>query len=923
VADTVDFCIFANSIEQSHTARHFNHEFSIAGTERFPLLTHAVLTVSDSQAIEVRWKVTTATSHTGYCQRRTLTLIPVSASSTQVTATGDDTTSSTDFSVTLGSMTATPGAGTYLLIFSTTMNANLLDEAIPSIRVYVNSSHTGYEHTERQYRNEASFDDMDVPMFLACVVTPGASEVVDIRWAETAGIGTINCHERTLSVIPVESADILEAAADQSDTFTSTSWELMTGADAGDDDMDIVDPGAGDWLALFGCNWTVNVAGGVYAEFAFYEGASRDAETERRHDMDDSYNAGDMHHFAGVSGRVTLASATDDLELWWQGSSSDTRTVYERTLVLLRPASGGYSIDANAGSYTVTGVAADLVHNGIISANPGSYALTGVAAGLASGAVITASPDSYSLTGVAATLVADRQLEAVPGSYAKTGTAATLAADRVLSADPGSYSKTGIAATLVGPSAFVSADPGAYSKTGIAAALAADRILSADAGSYTKTGIAAGLAWGAVITADPGSYAKTGVAASLIADQLIAATAGSYSLTGVAATLVHTAPARLTADPGSYALTGVAATVVHDGLLSADPASYAKTGVAATLQLERNLEADPGSYAVTGAAATVVAVRLISADPGSYALTGIAADLVRSVGGVPAAITISDAAVSVVVTLSDAPVATLQLSDAAVATVTISDTSEPSSVRSIAFGVDPSSYAVTGVAATLEKSFSAFDIPGCVLWLRSSSLSLTDGQQVETWVDESGQGNHATQSTASKRPLFYDDQINGKPALRFDGEDDWMIAAVNDILQPFTFFAVAKANDKSDYYNIVGGGDLLVRLMIWSGTGALHINAGLNVTGATDRAGAFHYFTGLYNGASSYGRTDGVEDCAGDAGSNDIITDVHPGMYIGSESGGGTWFFNGDLCEVIVYDNEPSVANRNTVESYLATEYDL
>jgi hypothetical protein len=105
VADTVDFCIFANSIEQSHTARHFNHEFSIAGTERFPLLTHAVLTVSDSQAIEVRWKVTTATSHTGYCQRRTLTLIPVSASSTQVTATGDDTTSSTDFSVTLGSMT--------------------------------------------------------------------------------------------------------------------------------------------------------------------------------------------------------------------------------------------------------------------------------------------------------------------------------------------------------------------------------------------------------------------------------------------------------------------------------------------------------------------------------------------------------------------------------------------------------------------------------------------------------------------------------------------------------------------------------------------------------------------------------------------------------------------------------------------------
>jgi hypothetical protein len=72
-------------------------------------------------------------------------------------------------------------------------------------------------------------------------------------------------------------------------------------------------------------------------------------------------------------------------------------------------------------------------------------------------------------------------------------------------------------------------------------------------------------------------------------------------------------------------------------------------------------------------------------------------------------------------------------------------------------------------------------IGGCKLWLRSTSISgVADGGQVATWSDESGLGNDFTQSTASKRPLLYSNQVKGRPAVRFDGEDDFLTAG--DIL---------------------------------------------------------------------------------------------------------------------------------------------
>jgi hypothetical protein len=131
---------------------------------------------------------------------------------------------------------------------------------------------------------------------------------------------------------------------------------------------------------------------------------------------------------------------------------------------------GNKSLDADAGSYVVTGTTASLEYGRVASADAGSYAVTGSAAGL-----------EY-----------DRQVEAGAGSYAVTGTTASLEHGRQLVPDAGSYAVTGTTANL---------EHG--------------RQLVPDAGSYAVTGTNASLEYGRKVNADAGSYAVTGSTASL------------------------------------------------------------------------------------------------------------------------------------------------------------------------------------------------------------------------------------------------------------------------------------------------------------------------------------------------------------------------------------------------------------------------
>ena len=92
---------------------------------------------------------------------------------------------------------------------------------------------------------------------------------------------------------------------------------------------------------------------------------------------------------------------------------------------------GAFTLTANAGSYSLSGVSANLLKGKLLTSSAGAYALSGVSAGIYRAHKLTADAGAYSYTGVAATL-----------TYTPNANAYTLTADN------GSYSIAGVDATL-------------------------------------------------------------------------------------------------------------------------------------------------------------------------------------------------------------------------------------------------------------------------------------------------------------------------------------------------------------------------------------------------------------------------------------------------------------------------------------------
>jgi hypothetical protein len=82
--------------------------------------------------------------------------------------------------------------------------------------------------------------------------------------------------------------------------------------------------------------------------------------------------------------------------------------------------------------------------------------------------------------------------------------------------------------------------------------------------------------------------------------------------------------------------------------------------------------------------------------------------------------------------------------------------------------------------------------PNLQLWLRSDDGVDTLNGTVSNWHDQSGNGNDAIQSMAYRQPLLVNNELNGKPVLRFDGWDDKLGFTGTTPMSQFTLFIVVK-----------------------------------------------------------------------------------------------------------------------------------
>lgn len=229
---------------------------------------------------------------------------------------------------------------------------------------------------------------------------------------------------------------------------------------------------------------------------------------------------------------------------------------------------------------------------------------------------------------------------------------------------------------------------------------------------------------------------------------------------------------------------------------------------------------------------------------------------------------------------------------------------------------------------------------GLRLWLDAGSGVAKDGANlVSAWGDGSGVSNDASQATSAKQPVWIDNAINGRPVLRFDGQNDQLVATLSPGTDNFTVFVVAKttAAHEIDTEGTTGT----------AGTSGQKYLFGATTSGANAGAGMSLGTNGIsiYENGDSYMPPLAVH--SGTVGNGFVLgafeyearrptiflngqlvraglVSPRPQVFAPTEIGSGAFgAFAGDVAEIMIYNRALGVGERAVVEAYLSRKYAL
>ena len=190
---------------------------------------------------------------------------------------------------------------------------------------------------------------------------------------------------------------------------------------------------------------------------------------------------------------------------------------------------------------------------------------------------------------------------------------------------------------------------------------------------------------------------------------------------------------------------------------------------------------------------------------------------------------------------------------------------------------------------------------------------------VTTLYDQIG-SNHATQTVATNQPKIYDvltgDIIreNGKPAMVFDGVDDFLLANNLVINQPNTFFAVGTTKNSVASGYLFDGINERQILNYSPSLNTWRFFAGKNLTSSTTLNTNQNLFVTLFDGSNSFFTLNGNEIVNGDAGNNNLN-----GLKISSDI--DEW--DGTIQEIIIFDNNLTPDNRQKLHDDINDHYGI
>ncbi|WP_408039299.1 hypothetical protein, partial [Tenacibaculum amylolyticum] len=227
------------------------------------------------------------------------------------------------------------------------------------------------------------------------------------------------------------------------------------------------------------------------------------------------------------------------------------------------------------------------------------------------------------------------------------------------------------------------------------------------------------------------------------------------------------------------------------------------------------------------------------------------------------------------------------------------------------------------------------------LWLKSNNgISQTDGQAVDSWSDQSGNGNNASQATAASQPILNSNTINFNAGLNF--QNDFMLSATPSVLgiqnSDYEIFAIYKSNTvqsgnvDSEIQFITSTNDTNAghfEMLVNNGTFGDHGFVFLPLTSQVIGQGV----NGDYTNQNPYLFFGGINADVGNTGVNGLnVPKITPSgvrssnnaaLRIGSRNSNGEFPLNGVLSELIIYSSSNTTVQRNQIQSYLSLKYGI